>query len=78
MLDINMAGMNGLELLERIKTSRPTTECIMLTAFNEISVAVECIQIGARDCLVKPISHEELVLRVEGALEKKCHWGSSN
>jgi DNA-binding NtrC family response regulator len=71
LLDINMPGMNGLDLLERIRTCSPTTECIMLTAVNEISVAVECIHKGAQDYLVKPFSQEELVLRVERALEQK-------
>jgi DNA-binding NtrC family response regulator len=70
LLDITMPGMGGLELLERIKTLSPTTACIMLTAVNEISVAVECIQKGALDYLVKPFSSEELVLRIERALEK--------
>lgn len=71
LLDITMPGMNGLELLERIKTCSPETECIMITAVNEVSVAVQCMQKGACDYLVKPILHEELVLRIKRALEKK-------
>jgi len=70
LLDITMSGMNGLELLERIKAFSPNTACIMLTAVNEISVVEECIQKGAHDYLVKPFSSEELVLRIERALEK--------
>jgi CheY-like chemotaxis protein len=70
LLDITMPGMNALELLERIKTLSPNTACIMLTAVDEVSVAEECIQKGAHDYLVKPFSSEELVLRIERALEK--------
>jgi DNA-binding NtrC family response regulator len=71
LLDITMPGMSGLELLERIKTYSPDTECIMITAVNEVSVAVQCMQKGAYDYLVKPILHEDLILRIKRALEKK-------
>lgn len=71
LLDITMAGMSGLELLERIKSVSPSTECIMVTAINEVSVAVECMQKGALDYLVKPILPEELVLRIKRAVERK-------
>ncbi len=71
LLDITMPGMNGMELLERIKTFSPGTECIMVTAINEVSTAVQCMQKGAYDYLVKPFSREDLVLRIRRALEKK-------
>jgi DNA-binding NtrC family response regulator len=71
LLDITMPGISGLDLLERIKTLSPTTECIMVTAVNEVGVAVQCMQRGAFDYLVKPILQEELVLRVKRALERK-------
>lgn len=71
LLDITMPGMNGLDLLERIKALSPATECIMVTAINEVEIAVECMQKGAFDYLVKPILQEELVLRINRALEKK-------
>ncbi len=71
LLDITMSGMNGLELLERIKSVSPSTECIMVTAINEVGVAVQCMQKGALDYLVKPVLHEELVLRIKRALERK-------
>ncbi len=71
LLDITMPGMNGLELLERIKTWSPATECIMVTAINEVGTAVQCMQKGAYDYLVKPFSRDDLVLRIQRALEKK-------
>jgi two-component system response regulator AtoC len=71
LLDITMPGMNGMELLERIKTFHPNTECIMVTAINEVGTAVQCMRKGAHDYLVKPFSREDLVLRIQGALEKK-------
>jgi len=71
LLDITMPGMNGVDLLERIRTFSPATECIMVTAINEVGVAVQCMQKGAYDYIVKPISHEDLVLKINRALEKK-------
>jgi len=71
LLDVTMPGMNGMELLERIKTVSPATECIMVTAINEVGTAVQCMQRGAHDYMVKPFSREDVILRIRRALEKK-------
>lgn len=71
LLDITMPGMNGMELLERIRAASPGTECIMVTAIGEVGIAVQCMQKGAFDYMVKPILQEDLVLRIKRALEKK-------
>ncbi|MHC1741932.1 MAG: sigma-54-dependent transcriptional regulator [Syntrophobacteraceae bacterium] len=71
LLDISMPGMSGLELLQQIKSTSPTTECIMVTAVNEVSVAVECMRRGAYDYLTKPISRDDLTLKVARALERR-------
>lgn len=71
LIDITMPEMNGIELLELIKTQSPGTECIMVTAINEASLAVECIRKGAYDYLVKPVSRDDLLLRIRHAQERK-------
>ena len=71
MIDMTMPGMDGIELLETIKNISPKTECIMVTAVNEARVAVECINKGAYDYLVKPISQEDLVFSMKRTLERK-------
>jgi len=71
LIDITMPGMNGVELLEAIKSNDPDTECIMVTAVNDAKVAVDCMKKGAYDYLVKPISREDLVLTIDRALERK-------
>jgi len=71
LIDISMPFMNGLELLEAIKSTRPDTECIMVTAMNEARMAVECLKKGAYDYLVKPVSREDLVSAIDRALERK-------
>lgn len=71
LIDMTMPEMEGVELLEHIKNTCPTTECIMVTAVNEASVAVECLGKGAYDYLVKPVSSDTLALSINRALERK-------
>ncbi|KPK25170.1 MAG: hypothetical protein AMK69_14985 [Nitrospira bacterium SG8_3] len=71
LIDITMPEMDGVELLEVIKGTNPSTECIMVTAVDEARTAVNCLKKGAYDYLVKPISREDLVTSVIRALERK-------
>jgi len=71
LIDVIMPGMDGVEVLERIRKSNPETECLMVTAVNEAQKAVECLKKGAYDYLVKPISRDDLVAAVKRGLEKK-------
>jgi two-component system response regulator AtoC len=71
LIDMTMPGMTGIELLESIKSSSPTTECIMVTAADEASLAVSCIKKGAFDYLIKPLEMEELFVVILKALERK-------
>ncbi|MFO7555172.1 MAG: sigma-54 dependent transcriptional regulator, partial [Desulfobacterales bacterium] len=71
LIDVTMPGMNGIELLELIKTYQPHTECIVLTAVGDVRVAVNCLKKGAYDYLVKPISRDDLVVSLNRAIEKK-------
>ena len=71
LIDITMPGMDGVELLEKIRSHSPTTECLMVTAIDEAKIAVTCLKKGAYDYLVKPISKEDLVLSIERAMERR-------
>ncbi len=71
LIDVNMPGTSGIEVLSVIKNTSPNTECLMVTAVNEASVAVECMKKGACDYLIKPISADTLGLAVKCALERK-------
>ena len=71
LIDITMPGISGIELLELFKTNQPHTECIVLTAVDDIRVAVKCLKKGAYDYLVKPISKEDLRVSINRAFEKK-------
>jgi len=69
-LDLMMPDMDGIELLQKIKTHHPQTECILLTAIDDTSAAVRAIKYGAYDYLVKPVDREKLVLTINRALER--------
>jgi DNA-binding NtrC family response regulator len=71
LIDITMPWLNGVQVLEIIKNASPDTECIMVTAINDARTAVECLQKGAYDYLTKPVSREELVSKINRALERR-------
>jgi DNA-binding NtrC family response regulator len=71
LIDMTMPEMDGMALLEKIKANSPSTECIMVTAINEARIAVECLNKGAYDYLVKPVSTEDLSLAIKRTLERK-------
>ena len=68
-LDIMMPGMDGIELLRRIKESNPDTEVIMFTGLSQVGTAVKCMKLGAFDYIAKPFEPDELKLAVSRALQ---------
>lgn len=58
--DINMPGMDGIELLQHIKQEFPWLPVILMTAYGDVSQAVKAIQLGANDYLMKPFELKEL------------------
>jgi DNA-binding NtrC family response regulator len=71
LLDVRIPGVSGVELLELIKKTSPSTECVMVTAMNEARIATECLKKGAYDYLVKPFSRDDLVEIVKHVLKRK-------
>lgn len=69
--DIKMPGLNGIELLERVKEARPDTEVMIITGFGSIGSAVDAIKRGASDYITKPFNLDELVIKVRKIDEKK-------
>ena len=70
-LDVKMPGMNGLEMLKKIKAGFFRTEVIMLTGHATIESGIDGMKLGAYDFLTKPCDIEELVSKVEDATKKK-------
>jgi DNA-binding NtrC family response regulator len=63
--DLRMKGMEGLELLGRIKRMYPDINVILMTAFGSVETAVEAMKHGASDYLTKPVKKDELVRVIE-------------
>ncbi len=70
-LDLKMPGMDGITTLKEIKKLGLFTETLILTGHGSIDTALEAIKLGAYDYLVKPCEIDELVMKIEGAWEKK-------
>jgi DNA-binding NtrC family response regulator len=70
LLDLMMPHLNGLEVLEKIKAEFPNTECVIVSASDEVATAVQAMTLGASDYLVKPLNSEKLVALVHRTLEK--------
>ena len=70
-LDVKMPGMDGIEALRRIKKRHPLVEVIMLTGHASVEVAIQGMEIGAFDYLMKPMDIDELLFKVQDAHEKK-------
>lgn len=66
--DLKMERMGGFELLTQIRRDYPDILVIMVTAFGSVESAVEAMQLGAHDYLVKPFSRDALRLAVQRAL----------
>ncbi|MBU1229902.1 MAG: response regulator [Proteobacteria bacterium] len=70
-LDVNLPGMNGLDLLRELKLLRPQAEALMLTGQNDLATAVLGMKLGATDYLVKPVPIEGLVEAIGRALDRR-------
>jgi DNA-binding NtrC family response regulator len=70
LLDLLMPHINGMELLEMIKKEFPETVCLIVTATDEVSTAIQAIRLGAYDYLVKPVNGEKLVMIIQRALKR--------
>ncbi len=67
--DIMMPGMNGVELLQRIREIDSSTIVIMMTAYGSIEDAVETLKLGAYDYITKPFDEERLLHILKKALD---------
>jgi DNA-binding NtrC family response regulator len=63
--DLLMPGMDGIELLRRVKALQASTAVVMITAHATVETAVEAMRLGAADVITKPFSIAQLLLRLE-------------
>jgi DNA-binding NtrC family response regulator len=71
LLDIWIPGMDGIEVLQAIKTYHPEIEVLVMSGHGTIDTAVKATKLGAYDFIEKPFSLDQLVLSVEKALKQR-------
>jgi DNA-binding NtrC family response regulator len=71
LLDIRLPGMDGIEVLERIKAIDEGLEVVLVTAVRTVRTAVAAMKLGAFDYLTKPFEEDELLSLVRRALDRR-------
>ena len=69
MLDMKMTGMNGIDVLKKLKSNWPQLPVIMMTAYDETELINEALEIGAANYFVKPFDIFEVRDAVNAILE---------
>ncbi|MBI3665670.1 MAG: sigma-54-dependent Fis family transcriptional regulator [Acidobacteria bacterium] len=70
--DLKLPGMEGLELLARIRHADPALPVIIMTAYGTVETAVQAMKAGASDYVLKPFSLDDLVMTINKALEVRA------
>jgi two-component system response regulator AtoC len=70
--DVNMAGMNGVELCKQLVGRREDMPVIVITAYANMETAIAAIRAGAYDFVTKPFDMDELALTIERALRHRA------
>jgi DNA-binding NtrC family response regulator len=70
-LEVHMPEMSGIETLKGIKKRNTLIEVIMLTGHANLEVAIESMELGAFDYLLKPIEIDALLYKIQDAFQKK-------
>src|SRR5215212_2272339 len=71
LLDIEMPGMNGLEVLKEIRKRENEVTVVMITAYGTVERAVQAMKEGAYDFITKPFEPDHIALTVQRALERE-------
>lgn len=80
LLDVQLPDGSGINLLERLVREQPSVACIVMTAFHDIEIVIEAMQLGAKDFLTKPIRLERLLKALTRAAQdvaikrELTHW----
>lgn len=71
LLDIKMAGMDGIKTLQHIKREHPLVEVVMLTAHANTDIVISSLAMGAFDYLLKPVNVDDLVIKIGDAAARR-------
>lgn len=64
LLDLGLPGMNGIDVLPRIKEAYPFVQVVILTAANDVNIAISGMKLGATDYLIKPVAFDTLLAAI--------------
>jgi putative two-component system response regulator len=73
LLDVNMPGESGMELLSHMRGAHPATAVVMITGEDDPKLAMTAIEHGAYGYMVKPLRSGELLINVANALHRRWH-----
>lgn len=71
LLDVRMPGISGVDVLHRMSSEKVDTTVIMMTAHGNESLVAECMKAGAADYVAKPFDIDDLLLRIERAIDTR-------
>lgn len=69
--DLKMARVNGIQVLEGVKSTAPATDVLVITGHGTVETAVKAMKLGARDFISKPFSSEEFGIKVDRILRER-------
>jgi DNA-binding NtrC family response regulator len=69
--DLNMPGLDGMQVLQIVKAESFDTDVIIMTAYAKVENAVEAMKLGAYDYIIKPFATDELSLKLRNLFEKR-------
>ncbi len=69
--DFKLPDTDGLELIQKIKILRPEAAVILITGYSDVKVAVKAIKLGAYDYVTKPLYPDEILLKIQQAIQSK-------
>jgi len=72
--DLEMPGVNGLELLRCAKRRNPCTQVLLLTGHSTVNALTDALELGATDYLLKPLDQVELIELIENAEKRLRRW----
>jgi DNA-binding response OmpR family regulator len=73
-LDLNLPGMNGLELCQEVRKGWPWSIVIAVTGYASLFELVRCREVGFEDYFIKPVASKELLAAAERAFQKLDRW----